>query len=336
MRCMTNRTAMGALVSLLLCPSVAEGMPIAGGELRVRRTESAADCPDEQALGASTLALGARRSEVSSGELDVEVVLDRDETSYVARIRVTGRKSGEREIRSPGERCESLAEATSVALAILFDLLPKEPEPPDPPALPLATPPPPPPVEPRRDVAPPAIEPARQLGPIPIARVGTYAGLASGLLGPGLSGQVGAGFRAPVMRSLELGAGGFWAPGRDFAHGPGTVSVSLVAGRADVTFRLLGNERIELAARLGVSTGAIVGSGTGYDDEDTAVEFWLAPCLGAAGRWDFTSRWALALSTTLLVPYRTQTFSVNGVAGKAFEGAPAAVLVELGPELAFF
>jgi hypothetical protein len=114
------------------------------------------------------------------------------------------------------------------------------------------------------------------------------------------------------------------------------VTVSLVAGRADVSWTLVRNARVELGARLDVSMGAILGDGTGYDEDGTASEFWLAPGLGAASRWRLTRRWALALSTAVLVPYRTQTFSVNGVPGEAFEGAPAAVLVELGPELAFF
>jgi hypothetical protein len=301
----------------------------------VRRTEAASDCPDEQALGASTMALGARATEASSGRLEVDVVLDRDELGYVARIEATGRKSGEREIRSASVRCDSLADATSVALAILFDLLPEIPPVLEPPASFPAR-------EPARQAAEPA--PVRRASAFeppqppraPVLFLGAHGGFASGLLGHAVTGHAGAALRARVSRRLEISLGAFGTPGRELPHGPGTVSVSLVAGRGEVTVIVADNDRIQLGVRAAVSSGALVGSGAGYDHDYTTTKLWLAPGIAATGRWRLSSRWALTLSTTLLAPHRTQTFSVAEVPGTAFEAAPTAVLFELGPELAIF
>jgi hypothetical protein len=328
-------TAGIVLAVVLQVASPAPALPLVGGELRVRRTDAAFDCPDEQALGASTLALGTRASEPSSGHLDVEVVLDRDDIGYVARIDATGRKSGEREIRSVSDRCSGLADATSVALAILFDLLPEESVVPESPrsypprelARPVAESP--------ADVGGAALEP-RPRARGPVVWLGVHGGIASGLLGHSFTEHVGATLRVRASRRLEFGLGAFWAPGRVLPHGPGTVSVSLSSGRGDATVTLVQNDRVQLGVRVGVSSGAIVGSGAGYDHDYSTSEFWLAPGIGAAGRWRVSPSWALTLSTTVLVPHRIQTFSVAEVPGTAFEGAPTAVLFELGPELAIF
>lgn len=335
MRCSPLFTAGLALTVPLLVASPTQALPLVGGELRVRRTEAAFDCPDEQALGASTMALGARATEASSGPLEVDVMLDRDELGYVARIEATGRKSGEREIRSASARCDSLADATSVALAILFDLLPEEPPPPQPPASAPAPEPVRQATEPARARTAPAFDrpqPPRS----PVLLLGAQGGLAVGLLGHAMTGHVGASLRVRVNRWLQISLGAFGTPGRELPHGPGTVSVSLVAGRGEATVTVADNDRIQLALGVGVSSGAIVGSGAGYDHDYTASQPWVAPGILATGRWRLSPRWALTLATTLLAPYRTQTFSVAEVSGTAFEGAPTAVLLELGPELAIF
>jgi len=335
MRLRTSYTAGFAVAAVLQVASPADALPLVGGELRVQRTEAASDCPDEQALGAATMALGTPTTEASSGPLNVDVVLDRDEAAYVARIHATGRKSGEREIRSASDRCGGLADATSVALAILFDLVPEEPSG-------RATPPSVPPAELARRRAEPAadLRPSGRETPYParapVVWLGVHGGLASGLLGHALTEHVGAAVRVRASRRLELGLGAFGVLERELAHGPGTVSVFLAAGRGDATLTLVDNERVQLGVRVGISSGAIVGSGSGYDHDYEATVLWLAPALGAAGRWRVSSLWAFTLSTTLLAPYRTQTFSVQEVPGTAFEGAPAAVLFELGPELALF
>jgi hypothetical protein len=151
-----------------------------------------------------------------------------------------------------------------------------------------------------------------------------------------LTEHLGAALCVRVSRRLELGAGAFGAPGRALSHGPGTVSVSLFAARGDVTVSVVDNDGVELGVRAGISVGAMMGNGAGYDHDQEATVLWLAPGVGAVGRWRVSSRWAFTLATTLLVPHRRQTFSVDEVPGRAFAGAPAAVLFELGPELALF
>lgn len=335
MRRRTLCTAGLAFAVVVQVASSAAAVPLVGGELRVRRTEAASDCPDELALSASTMALAGPATEASSSPLEVDVVLDRDESGYVARIDAQGRKSGEREIRSTSEQCTGLADATSVALAILFDLLPAQPAASEPSgSLPSR--------EPARQAVPPVAEPVVAPSKPPgtaralVVGLAMQGGLASGLLGHALTEHLGAALRVRVSRRLELGAGAFWAPGRAVSHGPGTVSVSLVAGRGDVTVSVVENGGVELGVRAGISAGALRGNGAGYDHDHEAMVLWLAPGVGAVGRWRVSRRWAFTLSTTLLMPHRSQTFSVEEVPGTAFEGAPAAVLFELGPELALF
>lgn len=342
-------TAISATLAVLLSSGAAWALPFSGGELRVQRSAEASDCPDEQAFAASTAALGTPSAEISSSALSVVVELARDQGGYVARIRATGRKSGERELRSTEDSCEALAEAVGLVLAVLFDLLPDDgdgsafPSSADTP--PVATAPPAFSVTPApRASAPPDTRRSQPHAgasrPPPATRpvvwLGAYPGVASGLLGHALSGQLGAAIHARLGRRLAWGTGGFWAPGRDVSHGPGVVSVFLAAGREEITLTLARSARGELAARAEFLLGAIAGRGRGYDRDRTATELWLAAGLGAAGRWRLGPRWWLALSTLLIVPHRTQTFSVAEVPGSAYRGAPAAVLIELGPELDLF
>jgi hypothetical protein len=324
-----------AIAVVLQVARPAQALPLVGGELRVRRTEAASDCPDEQALGAATMALGAQATKASSHPLDVDVVLDRDETGYIARIHATGGRSGEREIRSASDGCGALADATSIALAILFDLLPEEPSvTASPTSYPIRQPSGRG-TEPAADLGGSALQPPQRARP-PVVWLGAHGGVARGLLGPTVTEHLGAALRVRLTRRLELGLGALGARGRELPHGPGTVSVFLVAGRSDVTLTLADSDRIQVGVQVGISSGAIVGSGAGYDHNYSTAALWLAPGVGAAGRWHLSRLWALTLSTTLLAPHRTQTFSVAEVPGTAFRGAPAAVLVELGAELALF
>ena len=318
----------------LLATGSAEGRPVAGGELRVTRTASAADCPDEATLAEKTLALGSAPLDATPAPLTVNVELDRDETGYIARIVATGRKTGQRELRAAGETCAELTDVTSVALAILFDLLPPEPSDPPPLAAPVKPVETPPPAAPPRKKPRPTTPNSANAEPFGSARA--YGAFAYGLLGNAVTGEVGGAFHVRLGRSFDVGAGGFWAPGRTLAYDPGTVSVSLVAARLELTAWLAAWGSVALGARLELGVGSLQAAGHDFDSDRTPAELWLAAGAGAVGRLDLSRRWALRAGISGFLPLRAQTFSVQGVPGTAFESSPAALFVDFGPELVFF
>lgn len=314
-----------------------EAKPVRGGELRVRRSDAAVDCPDEEALSASLAAMEGAAPVESGSPISVEVELDRDGAGYVARIRASGMKSGERELRDSGDDCTPLAYATGVALAILFDSSSEQAE-----ARPLrATPLPAPRAarsantelrEPplRKETTVPAAS-LRQHWPT--ASLAVQVGLGAGVLGYGITGQLAVSLRLRASRRWELSVGALWAPGRELPHGSGVGSVQLLAGRAELAATLAEAQPGRLAVSAGVGAGALKGAGLGYDHDYEATVFWLAPAVGAVGSWRLASGGAFSLSTTLLVPHRAHRFRVANVPGAAFESAPAAALLELGAEL---
>jgi hypothetical protein len=297
-----------------------------GGSIVVERAETAAECPDEASLVRATLALGTLPA-AASPPLNVEVAFRHEPTGYVAQITATGRTEGVREVTKDGDTCAPLAEAVSVVLAVLFDLAPRVEEP-APARAPV--PPPSPPVE--TPLGPGVIDEPRpsrsSLG------AGVEAGAAYGLLGGALVGTLGGAVR-PRWGHWELAAGALWAPGRTVDYSPGTVSLSLVAGRAEGCGWLRDSaRRPDLGLCAGFLAGALRGHGRGFREEGSAVDAWLALEAGVAGRWPLSSNFALRLGISLLVPTRKQSFSVKEL-GSAYESSPVAGVAELGPELRF-
>jgi hypothetical protein len=325
-----------ALALGLLHGSPVEAMPVRGGDLRVRRSDVASDCPDEQSLAASLAAIDGLLPPGTESPVSVQVELDRDSAGYVARIRSSGKNSGERELRDSGDDCTPLAYATSVALAILFDSSAEHvDEAPLRGASSSA-----PSVVHRRSAAQetrlrdqPPLRAASLRRHRFAASLAVQAGIGAGLLGYAVTGQLAVSLRLQTSRRWTVSVGAFWAPGRELPHGPGVGSVQLVAGRAEVTAMLAEVRSGRLAVSAGVGSGALKGAGLGYDHDYAASAFWLAPAVGAVGSWRLMSGGALSLSTTLLVPHRAQNFRVARVTGAAFESAPAAVVLEVGAEL---
>jgi hypothetical protein len=329
--CVRALVALGAS----LVPLSAQGYPVAGDELRVTRSETAADCPDEATLAAATLEHGARPLVPPADVLTATVLLDRDESGYVARIATIGRKTGTREIRAPGETCAELVELTSVALAVLFDLLP--PEAPKPPTLvppprvaPLPATPSPKPSTPPPSAAESASNAEQRSGSAMV-----YGAVAYGLLGDAFTGAIGGALHVPVSRTLELGAGGFWAPGRTIPYEPGTVSVSLAAARLDLAIVFASFGDFALGAKVELGIGSLQAAGNDFDRDSTPTVLWLAGGAGAVTRLELSRLFALRAGISGFIPHRSQTFSVEG-AGTAFESSGVAVLAEFGPELAFY
>ncbi|HEY3493478.1 MAG TPA: hypothetical protein VGK73_02285 [Polyangiaceae bacterium] len=306
----------------------ARASDFAGGTLRVVRSDAAADCPDDVTLQSSTLALGTLPPPAPL-PLNVEVEFARDEAGYFARVLTSGSSDGVRELRKPGESCAALAEAVSVVLAVVLDLLPPEP--------PAPAPPPPvvPPAAAPEKSAPPA-EPPRPASQPPefSFTAGVLGGTGYGLLGDAFVGVLAVAGR-PRWSRWELALGGLWAPNRTLDYLDASVSVSLWSARAEgCAWGSRSALRPDVAVCLGFLAGSLSGRGEGYGDDFPASDAWFAFEAGAAGRWPFGSKLALRLGISALIPTRQQAFAIAG-AGNAFESSDAALLLELGPELTF-
>src|SRR3954469_3360988 len=109
--------------ALVASPAFAE--PVPGGDVRVERGEGAVDCPTEKELVQSALALGSAPGDAATGS-NISVRFDRDGTAYRALVSSSGQKTGERELRTDDSDCRRLADAVTVVVAVLLDIVPAE------------------------------------------------------------------------------------------------------------------------------------------------------------------------------------------------------------------
>lgn len=321
-------TAAGAVCSG--APHVARAADVLGTEasLEVTRSEGTEDCPGAVDLLAATLALGSDAADSSTDAPRITVHFARAGSGYTATIRSSGRKAGIRELARSEPACASLAEATAVVLALLFDLVPAEATAlPAPKSLPLPS--------------QPAASSARAEPGARVSRargrwlaLGVQGGASYGLLGPGVAGSV-AGVLRPRLGRFELGLGGVLFPERSFSRGAGFVDVSLLSARLVGCGWLTTPERVlELGACGGLLVGRLRGRGRGFFRDLTAHETWGAASLGAAARLSIGGPWALRLEPSLVVPLREYVFSLADT-GRAVQTARAALLLEAGVEVRF-
>jgi hypothetical protein len=307
-----------ALGAALLFASVDVGATeVAGAELLVERDAAASDCPDAIALAKATLALGSPPA--ARGEpLQLIVRFERGLDGYTAVIEATGRKQGTRELHHPAASCRPLADAASVVLAVLSDLIPAPAPEPEAQPQPAPVPPPPPP--------PPA--------PRPTAAIGLESGLAYGLVGSAVTGTASVVLRARYQAAeLELGAL-FGLPHYQ-PVGPGVLETSLVAGTALGCWWFGGENRLALGGCAGPALGSLQGSGHGYDHDDSARPLWFAAVFGLAARVPIRSRWTCRLALSAVVPFNSHTFLVDPLQD-GFHSTPAAVWLRFGPEYRFW
>ena len=327
------RGGLRGLVWTALISASAPASELGGGHLVVRRDEAAADCPDEAALAAATLALGTP-SPTAAEPLEIEVSFRRAASGYVAEVRASGRTEGVRELAKEGATCAPLAEAVSVVLAVLLDLTPREP-PAAPAAPPPPAPPPPPPAE--RPTAPqspaPSVEPTEPTEPLSVG-LRIEGGAAYRLVGDGFAGTVSLA-AGPRLDRWEASLGALWAPRGNADYLGHSIEMSLVSGRLGGCAWL---QRTRTRADVGVCAGFSVGNlhaqGRGFPTEETANDAWLAFDAGVAGRLPLTRKWALRLTISAVVPTRAQTYTASG-SSEVLDHSAAAALFQLGPELTF-
>lgn len=314
-----RRTALCSLavgIALFSLASRARATDLAGAELGVARSAAAYDCPDAPALAQSSAALGSAPAPPGS-PLRLEVHFDRRLDGYAARIEASGRKRGTRELFNPSTTCGPLAEAVSVVLAILTDLIP---QPPDAPALlPAVVPAPAPPPVPRPAIA---------------LAAGPEFGVAYGLVGRAATATAAAAVRARY-RSAELELGALWSTPHFESVEPGVVSTSLLAGTALGCLWLGAEARTTLGACAGLGIGSLHGSGHGYDHDGEASTVWVAAFGGIAAQVRLRPRWACRLALSAVVPLQSDTFAV-APDGQGIRSAPLAIFLRFGPEYRFW
>src|SRR6188768_386541 len=207
-------------VALLQVSALAQALDA----LRVERAPGAEDCADAANLGERIARIRGRVDTPKNSHYEVH--FSRTADTFSASIHSGPNGEGQRELTGPGPTCASLAQATAVTLALLFDsdeasATRAEPEPPAPAA-------PPPAVIAPRVEAPPQVAarpPARLRGTLSLGA----AGLAFVLrpLAPAFVAEMGLSYQR-----VRTGLGALWVPTQSLTLEPGHVDESLLAGTA--------------------------------------------------------------------------------------------------------
>ncbi|MBL8743432.1 MAG: hypothetical protein JNK04_20120, partial [Myxococcales bacterium] len=153
-RVFRNRLAFLCVMVGAFTPRAALGEP-QRATLSLTREGGATSCIDSARLQKEVDALAGVPVIVPSADIAIAVTISPAQRGYVARILLSGARTGERTLDDEGPGCEALDRALVVTIAILLDAGPAAPlEPPDPgppagPAIP-STPPSPPSPKPKR------------------------------------------------------------------------------------------------------------------------------------------------------------------------------------------
>lgn len=303
----STRTAGAVALALALLSSHAQAAQVNGSHLQLTRSAQANDCPDEDAIAQAVLALLGEEA-ATSAPLWLAVSVIREDSSYVAYIRVTGHKHGTRTLRARGPGCAALADALAVTLAMILDARADQPIP----SQPAPSPPPPSPPPVAVDTEPP---PGPKLG-------GWFSlgGVAAtwGMPKDGswaVIGQVGL---AHPPWSGTLGV--FWAPTHSHQYGPGTVTVQLFGGLAAGCYRLAGTESaLAMGLCLDALVGSLRGEGREYDENDWEARPWVALGGGPALHGVIYGALGWRLRAAFAEPLWHDRFSVQGLGGAAYE-----------------
>lgn len=264
-----------------------------------------AECPD-RAEEIASIQKRLRASTTRASAFRARAGITHEEGGF--RVRIETDAGGVLHERSvDGERCEDVAEAAALIIALAIDpgVAPKAP-----PSAPSPAPVP---------VAPP---PAREVDRAPsIARqpvalrgtVGVFGALDAAALpapAPGVGGALG----------LEVGRGRLAAYAAYFPRQRATVSgtgsggdVGLALGGLAACFAFLRSGALSLHGCLEFEAGALSGEGFGVIVPGSGRALWLAPGAGFGGKLALSSALRLVLSFDALVPVSHRGFELSGL-----------------------
>ena len=320
-------SATALCVTVGLTTTAAHGAPLTAA-IAVERDESASDCPDQAALTREVERI-LQRSFSTTGTasdevLQVAVHFTADHGVYSAEVRSLGPKRGERRLQDHGRSCAALAEAVSVAIALLLDkeLERRNAEP----ALataPLKN-------EPRSEPLADEQAPHSELRSWFELRALFEGGITTGLSGsraPLLSEALG----VRVQKRLWLEAGFNAALPATTDYDAGRVRTTLLFASLRACYAFNERERYSFGPCALLGFGRLRGVGLGYASVQSESLPWVALGAGLVAEGPVWGRVFWGLSGTLWVPTRRSTFSVEN-AGIAWQSSPvgASASVRLG------
>ena len=304
-------------VGIALVPGSAHAQAL--DTLRVERAPGAEDCADAGNLGERIAGIRGRADTPKNNHY--EVYFSRAADTFSASIRSGPNGEGERVLTGRGPTCASLAQATAVTLALLFDsdeasAIKVEPESPRPAATPRPASAP--------HVQPPAPS-ARRSRERPRATLSLgVAGLAFvlGPLSPAFVGEMGLSFER-----FRTGLGVLRIPTQSLALQPGHVDESLLAGTARACLSLARSRRLELDVCSGLFVGAVKARAVGFTSNEQATRPWLAVPLELSFA-DLSGALGWELSATALGSLVHHDFQVEGL-GSPYHAPPVGAMLTL-------
>ncbi len=280
--------ALIGFASFVTWPARAASVP--GAELRVVRTPAARACPDEAALAEQLRARTSARAE-SSAPLYLDVKLDARGTAFVADLRVSGRKGGERSFRAEGPACDALSDVLVVSLSLLLD---------------------------DDDEVPPARRSSTQAPAAPASTSGSLAlgGAVTNAL-PRAWSSAWSGELALRAARWDFALAGFWAPEQKHAFAPGEIALGAEGARSRACFALVGRELRFGACAVGM-LAVLRAEAEGFTSDGSKARAWWLAGAGPELRWFPAHSLSLGLYSHFLAGLGRQTFSVAGLPGTAF------------------
>ncbi len=314
----------------------AETLPF--GEISVRYAAGAESCPSEHELVQRTLSLGVARPDVPPEPLRIEVSFERAGHEYVAHIRASGRKTGDRVLRESGPECRPLLDASAVVLSVLLDLLPPEQGDSEPQAEAKAPPPPPapPPPAPPPPVLAPALEPTKPAkSPASTALAGGVrlaGGAGYGLLGDAVSPWFSGGAFVQFL-GVEASLEGFFVPERRVDYRGGVIDIGLVGGLLEACYdeTIPGLTGVRAGACGSFGLGVLSAASDGFDRQGESTDLWIGAGVSLDGRAALTRALGVRAKLSSLFLPVDQTLSVENL-GIAFRSTNASVILSVGPE----
>ena len=309
---------LGCLGSLIPCAFAAPGATRQGcsADIRVERENGALGCPDDDGLTARVERILQRPlsgDATPERSIRVRVRFRHIGDAFVADLEFHGSKEGVRVLNDRSPQCDTLADAVSVAIALVVDReLEQEQSSAAGTLVGLPSP-----------TATQSAEPSRgQREPHdtvrgPLLRLSAGGGVATGF-GDAVSPQLGVRLTVPVSHWALNASVDFVMPSRTEFSG-GKVETSLLLGSLGVC-RIFG-ERVWWGPCALVGIGRLRGRGLGYDEDRTEDMLWTAAGAGVVveGRVGGPLFWGM--TADLWVAPRQQSYLVQNV-GSAWQSAP--------------
>lgn len=312
------RAAIFTALALSFYCAPARATEIAGAEVNVLRETAAGDCPDADGLGRRIRALWM--APAATAPMVVEVRFARSSTGYDADLRASGARSGTRHLSTSAGTCGALAEAVTVALALLLDMEPLPNAASDPPA--------------REPVAllSPVVHLERVRAPFDLV-LASSLGIGIGVLGARSSGAWSGSLMGRRGHFAAEALAFFVAP-RSIDYDPGYVKVGLWGGGLNACYRTRSAGERGLAWRscLGFRAGKLWGEGVRYDVNSEAAQPWFAFAASGHLELPLSARFRFVSGLALWLPLARHEFGVFG-RGSAFETWLLGGTLQLGLEL---